>query len=62
MEIIINKETFLLSREAYNQIIKNAEIQIDKFIERSGKLLRELLRMENGEAFARAMIYKWDEK
>jgi len=37
VEIIINKETFLLSREAYNQIIKNAEIQIDKFIERSGK-------------------------
>ena len=62
VEIIINKETFLLSREAYNQIIKNAEIQIDKFIERSGKLLRELLRIENGEAFARAMIYKWDEK
>jgi len=60
VNITIRKENFILSEKKYNKIVKEAEIEIDNFIERSGKLLNELLKIENGKSFAKAMIYKWD--
>lgn len=60
VEVSIKKEIFLLPEDDYNKIVNDAEIAINKFIERSGKLLNELLKIENGNSFAKAMIYKWD--
>lgn len=60
VDLTINKEIFSLPKEAYNKIIQDAETQIDAFIERCGKQINDLLGIESGKAFARAMIYKWE--
>ena len=60
VEILIEKEVFLLSKEAYHTIVKEAEIKIDRFIEKSGILINDILGIKNGKTFAKAMIYKWN--
>ena len=60
VNISIKKEKFILSEKSYNEIINAAEIEIEKFINKSGELINELLKIENGKSFARAMIYKWE--
>ena len=60
VNISIKKEKFVLSEKAYNEIVNAAEIEIEKFIDKSGELINELLKIENGKSFAKAMIYKWE--
>ena len=60
VNISIRKEKLLLSEEKYNKIINTAEIEIEKFINNCGELINELLKIENGKVFAKAMIYKWE--
>ncbi len=60
VNISIKKENFILSEKSYNEIVNAAEIEIEKFIDKSGELINELLKIENGKSFAKAMIYKWE--
>jgi|GEM_PF-6269380 len=60
VKVSIKKEVFLIREKDYNKIVNDAEISINKFIEKSGKLFNELLKIKNGKSFAKAMIYKWD--
>ena len=60
VEVLINKEKFVLSTEDYDGMVRDAEMKIDTFIKRSGELINALLGIKTGQAFAKAMIYKWD--
>lgn len=60
VNISIRKEKFSLSEKVYNEIVNSAEIEIEKFIDKCGELINDLLKIENGKSFARAMIYKWE--
>jgi len=60
IEISIKQEVITISQENYLRVIKEAEIKIDNFIKKSGKLLNEILNIENGVSLAKSMIYKWD--
>ncbi|MFK7983296.1 MAG: hypothetical protein AB8G86_25165 [Saprospiraceae bacterium] len=60
VEISIKQEIFILSKEDYDKVVKEAEGKIDKFVEKSGILINNILGIKNGKSFAKAMIYKWD--
>ncbi len=58
VNISIRKEKFSLSEKVYNEMVNLAEIEIEKFIDKCGELINDLLKIENGKSFVRAMIYK----
>lgn len=60
VKVSIREEAFLLSEPIYDEIIRSAENGIEDFINRGGKLINEILKIEHGKSFARAMIYKWE--
>lgn len=59
-EIKIQEEAFLIPKEIYDKTIKDTELIIDDFIDKSGKILNELFTIQNGRFIAKSMIYKWD--
>jgi len=58
VNISIRTENFILSEKDYNKIVNAAEIEIERFINKSGELINELFKIEHGKSFAKAMIYK----